>query len=287
MNFTAYEYILLKQTVWVRSKGISLVGSKVDRGRLAYTRSLNDNLFEPLGAQVKSDIDNGDGGELKGVGPYKMQAVHSSSALGVNVFQYWMKHDVNEIAALCGFSSSTARNCRNIRFEQKFPISKKFTRSPNIDVVFETAPGSEFDLYAIECKFSEAYSSRGHSGMDEKYLQLTEAWQYYPNLLEFVQNIKETDGNYVHLHPAQLVKHILGLTAKCGRGRYKLLYLWYDCPGEEGYQHRSEIKKFLAVTKKDGIHFHAMSYQELILKLLKNASSEHEQYVKYLAGRYL
>ncbi len=287
MNLTAYEYILLKQTAWAKSKGITLVGSKGDRGRLAYTRSLNDNLFEPLGAQVKADIDKGDGNELKGPGPFKMQAVHSSSALGVNVFQYWMKHNINEIAAACGFCSMSGKSSTGIRFEQKFQIDKKFTRNPNIDVVIENAPGSEFDLFAIECKFSEAYSSRGHVGLDEKYFDLKLLWDNYPELLIFSQDIRSEDGTFFHLHPAQLVKHILGLTAQKGVGRFKLLYLWYDCPGDEGARHRHEVEKFLNVAQKDGINFHAMTYQELIAKLAKEFSQTHEKYVQYMLNRYL
>lgn len=287
MKLTAYEYILLKQTAWAKSKGIALVGSKGERGRLAYTKSLNDNLFEPLESQVKADIDNGDGGELKGAGPFKMQAVHSSSALGVNVFQYWMKNNINDIAAACGFCSKAGKSAINIRFEQKFPIAKKFTRSPNIDVVIENSKGSEFDFYAIECKFSEAYSSRGHVGLDEKYFDLKLIWNNYPELLRFSQDIRSEDGTFFHLHPAQLVKHILGLTAQKGVGRFKLLYLWYDCPGDEGARHRLEVEKFLKVTQEDGINFHAMTYQGLIAKLAKEFSQSHEKYVQYMLNRYL
>ncbi len=87
----AHEYILSKQIQWAHRNNIVLIGSKVNRGRKAYTQKLDDNLFEPLMSEVKNDFEDADGGELTG-NPCKMQAVHSSSALGVNIFQYWKKN---------------------------------------------------------------------------------------------------------------------------------------------------------------------------------------------------
>ena len=87
----AREYILSKQIQWAHRNNIVLIGSKNNKGRKAYTQKLDDNLFEPLMPEVKSDFEDADGGELSG-NPCKMQAVHSSSALGVNIFQYWKKN---------------------------------------------------------------------------------------------------------------------------------------------------------------------------------------------------
>jgi hypothetical protein len=85
-----YQYILTKQTEWAKNRGLNLIGSKVNHGRLVYTKDLDDNLFQPLLPDVRKSFSEGDGGELGFAGfPGKMQAIHSSSALGVNVFQYW------------------------------------------------------------------------------------------------------------------------------------------------------------------------------------------------------
>lgn len=83
----AHDYIISKQIEWARNAGIDLTGSKGNRGLSAYTRKLEDNLFEPLTPATMKSFQGGDGGELAG-NPAKMQAVHSSSALGVNIFQY-------------------------------------------------------------------------------------------------------------------------------------------------------------------------------------------------------
>ena len=81
----AREYILSKQIQWAYRNNIVLIGSKNNKGRKAYTQKLDDNLFEPLMSEVKSDFEGADGGELGG-NPYKMQAVHSSSCIGCEYF---------------------------------------------------------------------------------------------------------------------------------------------------------------------------------------------------------
>ena len=138
----AYEYIISKQIQWAYRNNIMLVGSKDNLGRKAYTQKLDDNLFEPLMIETQNNFKEADGGELTG-NPCKMQAVHSSSALGVNIFQYWKKiNQVPAMAAACGFCSTNNTSSRDINFEAKYPISREFPRSPNIDVVIKNFPES-------------------------------------------------------------------------------------------------------------------------------------------------
>lgn len=99
----AYEYITSKQIQWALNRGIMLMGSKGDKGRPAYTPDLRSNLLEPLSSDIRKSFEQGDGNEIKR-NPTKMQAVHSSSALGVNVFQYWQDiQQVPVVASACGF----------------------------------------------------------------------------------------------------------------------------------------------------------------------------------------
>jgi hypothetical protein len=283
----AYEYILSKQTQWALNKNIKLVGSKGVRGRLAYTKRLEDNLFEPLHPSVRKCFKDGDGGELIGY-PSKMQAVHSSSALGVNIFQYWLNvNQIPKIAAACGLCNKNNKSSNSIMFETKYEISKKFAIGPNIDVAIENSPESKFKVFAVECKFSEAYSSRRHSGLKQKYLDLKNIWKDVPNLHLFSKKISPVDKRFNHLHPAQLVKHILGLKEKYGKDKFRLLYLWYDCLGEEGSKHREEITEFTRVAKADSVRFHSLSYQELIIKLSKEHRDSHSEYIEYISNRYL
>jgi len=61
-----FEYILTKQISWADRNNVKLIGSKITKGRLAYTEKLDKNLFEPLLPETRSEIEKGDGGELKG-----------------------------------------------------------------------------------------------------------------------------------------------------------------------------------------------------------------------------
>ena len=285
----AYKYIVEKQTQWALNRGIPLVSRKGDKGRLACTPELDTNLFEPLSLDTRQSFEQGDGGEISG-NPAKMQAVHSSSALGVNVFQYWQNiQKVSAIASACNFCRKGNRISEKIVFEDKYPVDdnlNKFPKAPNIDVVFHNASSAQFKRFAVECKFSEAYSSRKHNGLKCAYLELPQLWSDIPNLHNFAKIICP-DEKFIYLHSAQLIKHILGLKRKIGKNGFRLLYLWYDVLGKEGAIHRDEINQFYEIAKADGVYFNAMSYQELILVLSKEYRQEHARYVKYLSERYL
>ncbi len=287
----AYNYILTKQVLWALNQGIVLIGSKGKRGRPAYTQELNQNLFEPLEPQVRECFKKGDGSELIGTpnNPAKMQAVHSSSALAVNIFQYWEKNkQVPTIAAACRICRKGSDVSKRIIFEEKFPIDKNIFRfPPNIDVLIHNSDLAKYKRFAIECKFSEAYASRGDHGLKTPYINLNEIWNDIPNLYNLAKTICPEDNQFHHLHPAQLIKHILGLKTAFGKTGFRLLYLWYDVLGEASAIHRYEIDIFSNVVKSDDIKFHSMSVQELIIRLSKNYRSDHKEYIKYISNRYL
>ena len=285
----AYEYITSKQTQWALNRGIPLIGSKGDKGRPAYTPELNQNLYKPLSLDIRQSFEQGDGNEISG-NPAKMQAVHSSSALGVNVFQYWQNiQQVSDVASACGFCRKGNSVSEKIVFEDKYPVDDnldKFPKAPNIDVVFHNVNSAQFKRFAVECKFSEAYGSQKHSGLKPAYLELIQSWSDVPSLYKFAKSICPNE-NFTYLHSAQLIKHILGLKRSFGKSGFRLLYLWYDVLGKEGSVHRDEIEKFSGIAKADGIYFDAMSYQELILVMSKEYRQEHANYIKYLSERYL
>jgi len=284
-----YEYILSKQIAWATNYGITLVGSKGKRGRPSYTLELDQNLFQPLLPVVRKSFADGDGAELGSKEyPGKMQAVHSSSALGVNIFQYWKSiNAIPAIAAQCGLCRTGSKVSNDIYFEEKYPISDSFGYHPNIDVVIHNAPSSKIKRFAIECKFSEAYGAYKHGGLKSKYIELSDLWADIPNLQNFAKIISPDDNKFVHLHPAQLVKHILGLKRQFGKAGFRLLYLWYDVLGDQGKRHRDEVLAFAEVAKNDDIKFHSITYQELIVKLAKKLRTEHPNYIRYLTDRYL
>lgn len=284
----AIEYIQTKQQIWANNQGINLIGSKGDSGKKIYSTALNENLFLPMNSTVKQAFDEGDGKELNQHDgfPAKMQALHSSSALAVNVFQYWMTKKISIIASACGLCKKDDTSPKSISFEKKFEINKNFKFSPNIDVVIENSNNFDFKVFAIECKFTEPYSTMGHTGLKEKYISLESIWNDIPNIYQLAQRISPNDNDFNFFHPAQLIKHISGLKREYGKNGFRLLYLWYDTLGEEGFRHKEEIEKFTKICKDDGVKFHSISYQELILRLRKDCLDEHSEYIKYLSNRY-
>jgi hypothetical protein len=287
-----HDYILSKQIQWAKRKNIKLIGSKVTKGFPAYTQKLDDNLFEPLVSDVINDLSKGDGGEIlsKNNFPAKANAVHSSSALGINMFHYWKTSGkIDNIAHACGLCAKQNKMQTDIRFEQKFIISKTFQKCPNLDVVIENNENDQYKIYAIECKFSEAYSPRKHGGIDPKYFRsdIMPLWNDISNIYDLAKTISPDDNEFKFLHPGQLIKHILGLKNKFGKKDFRLLYLWYDVLGKEGYVHRTEIEKFSAYTNADEVKFSSISYQELITSLAKNYYETNEKFIDYMTGRYL
>jgi hypothetical protein len=217
-----------------------------------------------------------------------MQAIHSSSALAVNVFQYWKSiSKVSVIAAACGLCRPGSEVSYDLQFEEKHPINKGFRFPPNIDVVIHNRPEARIRCFAIECKFSEAYGTRRHAGLKKKYLDCCDIWDDIPDLRAFAQRISPDDKDFNHLHPAQLIKHILAMKQNFQRDGFRLLYLWYDVPGEQGKRHQAEVAKFTEVVRGDGIEFHSLTYQGLIDTLASQLRSDHDRYVRYLTERYL
>jgi hypothetical protein len=145
---------------------------------------------------------------------------------------------------------------------------------------------SRYKALAIECKFSEAYSSRGHDGLDSKYFNNDDIWHSLSATKQLAQGISPEDGHFKFLHAAQLIKHILGLNHGFGHSHYRLLYLWYDALGDPGYHHRQEIEEFASVVRSDGVVFHETTYQDLIVRLAQHRKN-NEKYISYLTGRYL
>lgn len=285
----AKEYILAKQRAWALRNGIGLVTRAGEGGGL-YVPNLDDNLFVPLSESTRECFEGGDGGELGRSGKLgKMQAIHSSSALGVNVFEYWKQiGDATTIAAACGLCRSDSKYIDDIAFEEKYPINDSFPHPPNIDAVIHCKDSSPIKRLAVECKFTETYGSYGHGGLKGRYLTECERdWDGIPALKELAQMICPDDKTFKKLHAAQLIKHVLGLKRQFGKSGFRLLFLWYDAFGTEGAQHHEEVNRFSKVAKADGIHLHAMTYQDLIMRMAKALGSEHSDYAGWLADRYL
>lgn len=261
-----------QQKTWALKKGI-----RYDKE--GYTYSLNDNLFSPLLPRIEMEFKSGNGDELgnenkKG----KMRALHSSSALVVNVFQYWINKNVKEIAVACGAN----REVNEMHFEVTHPTPLRGT-PPHLDVEFSKNKRIPF---SIESKFTEWIKPK-ISTFRPSYLTTHGLWVQFPKCEKLVKMISENnDVNVIfsHLDASQLLKHILGLGSKFSLDDFQLLYLWYDVPIPEADQHRSELRVFKEHIG-DEVDFQDMTYQELF-KTLKRIPEVDQTYVSYLRERY-
>ncbi len=281
------DYILAKQIQWAQNNGLDLIGSKVDQGRKAYVSNLNDNFFLELKPGVKEAFAAGDGGELSGK-VAKMQALHSSAALAVNIFQYWQdKNKLAELLTECDLCSSRREIKGSLEFERKFAIDKSFNIAPNIDIVIKNEARDDITHYAIESKFSEPFTKYNNTlGIKEKYLDL-DIWSDIPAIHDLALKISPNDLKFDYLHAAQLIKHILGLKNQTDKSKFRLLYLYYDTPGISSYIHNKEIEEFKEIAVNDDIMFHSLSYQALIVRLAQKFREDHPEYIKYITARYL
>jgi hypothetical protein len=292
----AYDYIVNRQILWAQRRGIHL-GSQYrnhedpaerERGRKLFVYTLEDNLFERLTDVARTAFEGGDGGELHADKPGEgnMHALHSSSAAACNLFHYWhARNEVAPIASACGLPSA---GVTKLCFEAKYPIvqaDRRFPRSPNLDVEIHYE-GTRLRVAAIECKFSEPYYGRPHNRLATSYLDLHEKWEPLPNLREIAVAASSGSDGFRHFDVAQVLKHILGLTTAYDKARFRLLYLWYEAPGDESSVLRAEVEAFADAARADGVDFHPLTYQDVMLRLA-TARAERRPYVDYLVERYL
>ena len=142
-------------------------------------------------------------------------------------------------------------------------------------------------MVGVECKFGEAYSLRGHPGLAQRYLEIPALWEGLTNCCALASRISPDDGEFLHLHPGQLLKHVLGLKHAHGLTGFTLLYVWYDVFGDCGAAHRREIERFAEVALEDGINFRSITYQEIIVNLAREHRVSAPGVVDSLADRYL
>lgn len=327
---TAMALILDQQKKWAKDK--TLVSGKIIDGEECedknYLETIEDNLFpidktKGLRSENIKAYNKGGGSETKTITHRpKMSALHSSSALVVNLFQYWQNQEMNRtplLIALGLINDNDKVEDVKINFEKKLQIKYKDGKiiknvkfgTPNLDVMIEF----EDQIIAIESKFTELYidGSNKNSEIQDSYIKKESLWKEIPHIEKLanaihaqnyqIENceIKESIDNLrktKRLDAAQLIKHILGLRTDGLRTdnekiskdkKITLLYLWYDVPGtEESKEHQEEIEAFATIAKADGIKFHHITYQKVIeyLNNYKNEHKDYKDYIDYLNQRY-
>lgn len=251
----------------------------------AMPRLANDYFADPksnlpwLTDEIEREIRDGDGAEFGKPGePAKIAALHSSSALAVNVFGYWCGRERTDLAKALNLNQRVERP----HFEQKFRTGVG-PRSPNLDVVLPLADGG---LVAIESKFTEWIGTSGRKPLREAYLpEDTKRWKEVG--LAGAQQVAETfleEPGFARLDVPQLLKHMLGLANQPKPWNLKLI--WYREPSAAADEMDKEIARFRTLLGKDARRFSAMTYQELWSELRSQLGARHENYRKYLEARY-
>lgn len=279
-----YEYVKLKQKYWAELNQIELQGSKIERGEKVFTKKPEDNYFQKLSKDSEQEIKQGDGKELGSSNePGKIQALHSSSALGINIFEYWKVN--KKFSTIAKALDIPTRDIESIVYEKKYEIFKEAKKHPNIDVSFNYNNGF---VVAIECKFTEPFQTRKHDyGLKGKYIKDFNRWNEIPNIKKIADKISPEDNKFEFLHCAQLIKHVLGLlTQKKDKNKFKLMYLYYPAFFENNKKYEDEIGAFADAMLKDNIKFRSLSWQEVIRKLQNNREPEDQNYFDYIFKRY-
>ena len=263
------------QQDWARSMEIPFDSS-------GYVRDVGANLRQPLSTPAQQGFERGAGSELSG----HMRALHSSSALAVNVFDYWTDSDKVPILLALGIDPEGGAS---LDFEARFPTGLKGT-PPHLDVSITRSGGF---VVGVESKFTEHLqrSTRAKSKFKQSYFPTSSGlWSErgLPACQALAEELRAEEfrggrQSFEYLNPRQLLRHALGLATKLGNG-FSLYYLYYDWLGERPETHRRETDIFERRVG-DEIRFKALTYQDVFEKL-RDSGRASSEYLDYLETRY-
>jgi hypothetical protein len=261
-----------RQVAWATQRGIGI-------DRQCRVASPDLNLYSPLRPDTRAALECGDGNELKD----KFLKLYSSSALAVNVFDYW--HNENDLLEACfGLTSPI-----HLRFESKHPIfDDPKAKPPNIDVELNGRNG----YLILECKFTEPFVRypKRYPLFSPTYFKPENAsvWRGMESTRSFAEHINYGEDKFMRLDAEQLVKTALG----CRRSfdpRWRFLYLWYEPEGEgvakECQVLRDELARFCEETQGE-IPFEAMTWAQLLSNVEDRAQPNDAPHLEWLRERY-
>lgn len=267
--------ILRRQRKWATATGLS-----VDTA--GYLDCIAKNLRVPLLPATQAEFENSGGAEwlCRANAPPKMQALHSSAILAVNMFEHWRQVDAVPLMQALGIDAAL----KALSFERQFPTGLVGT-PPTADIALELATG---DIVSIECKFTEWLApKRGNKpAFKDKYFDSgAERWAAVglPRCQELATALMRREERFRFLHASQLLKHALGLATQYP-GRSSMQYIFYDFDCRISKEHREELERF-AARVGDEIAFEAKTYQDLYRTWLAREDVDAE-YLQYLGRRY-
>ncbi len=277
MSHTSTRRTLLEhQRRWADDANIAIDG----RG---YVASYTANLWRSLSLPAKASFDLGGGSELRDgkTRPAKMRALLSSSALAVNVFDYWSVRDSTPMLEALETGPAIAPP----HFEAKFPTGLK-GEPPNLDVAIRLASGITL---AIESKYCEWLTPNSNSEPPFKakyFAPVPDLWRRagLPECQGLADDVQGKAERFVHLDVPQLLKHALGLATNL-KEHFSLCYLYYDWPCPESETHQLEVDRFSSRVGRE-LRFRAITYQTLFRRLSQKCGVRDDEYIAYLRSRY-
>ena len=258
------------QMAWARSKGLSFDS----RG---YVYEVEENFWKPLSARARTGYERGAGSELKG----HMKALHSSSALVANFFDYWTDRQKAPLLSALGIDID---GIQSLDFEARFPTGLGGT-PPHLDVAITLETGA---VIGVESKFTEylSRSTTGKSTFEPAYFPSSGGLWVSKGLSQcqaLAEELHDHQHRFEFLDPWQLLKHALGLARHSG-ANFSLWYLYYDCLDERSDAHKGEIQSFANRVGQE-MRFKALTYQE-VYDRLKESDQADSEYLHYLHARY-
>jgi hypothetical protein len=261
---------LRAQLSWARMRGLRTD----DKG---YVEALETNLWRPMHAASRAACEQGSGDGLR----HRMRALHSSSALVVNFFDYWSSADPTPLAIALG----TRDEITSIEFESQQQTGLP-GNPPNLDVCIALASGHTL---AIQSRFGEWLDRKNQAKepLRPKYFEPDGAvWNAagLPKCQQVAEALRDRRLHFRHLDATQLLEHALAL-AKCRGRAFSLMYLYYEWDVPQSALHHEELEQFAASVDTE-LGFHWLTYQDAFARLLTAAGPADENYVSYLAHRY-
>ena len=271
----AVQEVKNAQRDWARSRGIPIT----NRG---YVREVEANLWQPLSARALQGFERGAGSELR----KNMRAVHSSSVLVANFFDYWTNRNKIPILTALGID---LKGVTALDFEKQFPTGLDGPPAhPDVAITHGTG------VVAVESKFTEHLKrsvTKGKSEFTGSYfpkscgLWAQKSLFYCQALADELwdEELCGSKQQFKYLDPRQLLKHALGLAMQRGN-RFSLYYLYYDWPNDRSEAHKREIDLF---TERVGaeVRFKSLTYQD-VFERLKDFGKADSEYLDYLEARY-
>lgn len=244
-----------------------------------------DNLIEqyPNWNLIKSEINEGGGGELKGEKSH-FKAIRSSCALCVNTFAP-IKQFIGDFSFLgdSGFTHS--------RFEKRFETGISY---PFLDFYIE----NNNSLYAFESKYIEHLTPKlpnwigsGETvGNLQKYVnrqnELTLPNKFVDEIVQYYINCETK----MYLDVSQLIKHAIGIIRSPAELKKTLIYIYWLPINHNDFElfekHEAEIQEFKErlLPFNSYINFHSISYIDFWNSLEKN--ERFGNHIKKVKQRY-